>query len=355
MTGVAVRENFAYLGVGSQGLIILDVTNPASPLKVGIYDTPGNAKGVAVAGDYVLIADSTALRIINVTKPAQPTEASSVPLNSPKRVRVAGNIAYVIHSNWYTPVDLVDISNPASPEVVGSYGRPDPSSGCSNEMLYYEDIAIVGDFAYLASDFHCGLEIADVSNPAAPVMIVGSDTTGWGAFGIAAEGDFVYLAETGTGLSVFRLLTQVTEEIPLTGGTLTSADGSTSVIFPSGAFTDAVYVTYKQELPGENLGELVAINHNFDLTAVYADTGQTANLAPGQTFIITVEYADSELGAAIEDSLAIFSWDGANWVQEATSVVDTLHNTISATPNHLSHWAVLGNTNQVFLPVVIHK
>jgi len=42
-------------------------------------------------------------------------------------------------------------------------------------------------------------------------------------------------------------------------------------------------------------------------------------------------------------------------VMQPTSVVDTVNNTVTATPDHLSLWAVLGETRRVFLPVVLRK
>ena len=46
-------------------------------------------------------------------------------------------------------------------------------------------------------------------------------------------------------------------------------------------------------------------------------------------------------------------WNGSEWVNEPSSVVDTANNTITATPNHFSSWAVLGETRRVFLPVAL--
>jgi hypothetical protein len=39
------------------GLRVIDVSNPSSPREVGFYDTPGNARGVAVSGSYAYVAD----------------------------------------------------------------------------------------------------------------------------------------------------------------------------------------------------------------------------------------------------------------------------------------------------------
>ena len=40
----------AYVALGQGGLAILDVSNPASPVRLGGYDTSGTAYGVAVSG-----------------------------------------------------------------------------------------------------------------------------------------------------------------------------------------------------------------------------------------------------------------------------------------------------------------
>ena len=47
---VKVVGNLAYLALGSGGLMILDVSNPTSPVCLGSYDTSGTAYGVAVVG-----------------------------------------------------------------------------------------------------------------------------------------------------------------------------------------------------------------------------------------------------------------------------------------------------------------
>ena len=65
---------------------------------------------------------------------------------------------------------------------------------------------------------------------------------------------------------------------------------------------------------------------------------------PGQTYMITAQCTDAEKGAAIESTLALYDWNGPQWMQEPTSTVNTTSNTITATPNHLSLWAVLGET-----------
>jgi hypothetical protein len=39
------------------GLRVVDVSDPAQPVEVGFYDTPGHAYDVAVTGEYIYVAD----------------------------------------------------------------------------------------------------------------------------------------------------------------------------------------------------------------------------------------------------------------------------------------------------------
>ena len=39
------------------GLRVINVANPANPVEVGFYDTPGYAEGVAIAGSTAYVAD----------------------------------------------------------------------------------------------------------------------------------------------------------------------------------------------------------------------------------------------------------------------------------------------------------
>ena len=57
---VAVAGSYAYVADWFGGLRVINVANPAAPIEVGFYDTPGNASGVAVAGSYAYVADSEA-------------------------------------------------------------------------------------------------------------------------------------------------------------------------------------------------------------------------------------------------------------------------------------------------------
>ncbi|MGC8945899.1 MAG: ABC transporter substrate-binding protein, partial [Anaerolineae bacterium] len=150
-------------------------------------------------------------------------------------------------------------------------------------------------------------------------------------------------------------ITRVSGTIGPGGGSLTSYYGDTTIQIPAGAITDTIVITHTPAYGMPPGGNLTGIDHVFNVTAVYSGTGQPAQIAPGQTYTITVQYTDAEKGPAIENTLALYYWDGSGWVKEPSSVVDTAANTVTATPNHFSLWAVLGETKRAYLPLVLRN
>jgi len=105
-------------------------------------------------------------------------------------VAVWGNYAYV--ADFDAGLQVVDISNPASPAIVGSVDTPD----------YALDVAVAGTYAYVA-DYASGLQVVDISNPASPAIIGSGDTPGESLaspIGVAVGGDYAFIA--GYGLQI---------------------------------------------------------------------------------------------------------------------------------------------------------
>ena len=73
------------------------------------------------------------------------------------------------------------------------------------------------------------------------------------------------------------------------------------------------------------------------------------------TFTITVRYTDAEVTGKDESSLKVYYWDTAAsaWVALPT-VVDIDANTLTATLDHLTRFAVLGQQKRkVYLPLIL--
>ena len=215
-------------------------------------------------------------------------------------------------------------------------------------------VAVQDNYAYIGVGPR--LFILDVSDKARPVVIGRTGVLPGVVIDVAVSGSYAYVADGEGGLVILRLLRdKVIGSIPPTGGNLSSTSGDTQFIFPAGAVTQTITIVYRHLWTDQDTGPLTGIGHTFEVTAVYSDTGQPAQLAPGQTYTITVRYTDAEKGPVIENTLAFYYWNGSSWVKEPSSVVDTVGNTVRATPNHFSLWAVLGETRRIYLPLVLRN
>jgi hypothetical protein len=116
---VALAGDYAYVAASSFGLGIVDVSDPAQPTQVGVYDTPGAAFGVAVAGDLAYIADSSALRIADVSDPSQPIEVASYETDGlAVNVATTDDLIYVATSGGLLILRLRTPGPPPSTELV---------------------------------------------------------------------------------------------------------------------------------------------------------------------------------------------------------------------------------------------
>ena len=112
--------------------------------------------------------------------------------------------------------------------------------------------------------------------------------------------------------------------------------------------------TPKQAGAAPPTGSLAGIRHFYDVSARDAG-GQYVQ--PVQPYTVTITYGPVDLasGRAIEDTLALYLWNGTAWVQEPTSRLDAAANTVTATPTRFSTWAVLGEAQpggRVYLPLL---
>ena len=127
---VKVDDGHAYLGAMEDGIIVLDVSDPANiqfmssyqpdPTWPGIAGYPPNGRGMAIVGDVLYLAfDAGALRSIDISDPSSLTEIG----------------------HYLNPSHPI-LTNPA-----------------------YNNVVVIGDRAYCTIDY-CGLEVVDISDPA---------------------------------------------------------------------------------------------------------------------------------------------------------------------------------------------
>ncbi len=190
---VAVSGDHAFVADGNSGLLVIDISDPTTPTLVGSCNTPGYGWSVAVSGNHAFVGDgSSGLQVIDISDPTNPVVAGTcdTPGNA-YCVTIAGDHAFV--ADQISGLQVIDISDPASPTIVGSCDTPGTAYG----------ITVEGNYALIA-DVGSGLQIIDISDPASPALVGTYDTPG-SAYGIAVSGDDAFVADVGSGLLVIDI------------------------------------------------------------------------------------------------------------------------------------------------------
>lgn len=113
---IRVQDNLAYVGDGTFGLVVLDVSTPTNAVYLGGLDTPGIAAGVALRDHTAYIAD------------------------------------------WQGGLQVVDVVNPRSPLLLGKF----PKQGAFNGYLY--DLVLKDQVALVAAPASGSLLSFDLTN-----------------------------------------------------------------------------------------------------------------------------------------------------------------------------------------------
>jgi hypothetical protein len=195
--GIAVLGDYAYIADGEAGLRVINILDSAKPAEVGAYDTPGDARAVAVrqtsSPETVILAyladGGGGLRVIDVTNPQAPVEVGAFTgYDTVLDVNLSGESANLATGGW--GLRVVNISNPGSITEIGLYNTP-------GEALA---LATLGQNVYIADNTR-GMRIVDVSNPAAPVEIGFYDIPRI-VRNVTVEGDYAYLTDLDPGFRI---------------------------------------------------------------------------------------------------------------------------------------------------------
>ena len=214
ITTVTISE-FTYALVASSednGIQIIDITNPAMPTATSsvtdgstdgsgnTFDTLGGAFGITTVifgeSTYALVAaeDDDGVQIIDITNPAAPTVTSFVTdgsgvgafdtLDRPRDITTVtiGESTYALVASFGdNGIQIIDMTNPAAPTAVSSI----IDGSTFDELFGVSSITTVtigeSTYALVAAESDDGVQIIDITNPAVPID-VSSVTDGEGGF-----------------------------------------------------------------------------------------------------------------------------------------------------------------------------
>ena len=211
--GVYISGKYAYIA-SSEGLEILDISDPANPTHVGaIFDNTSlllaGSNDIHVSGKYAYIASVEGVEIIDVSNPNSPTHKGSIfdgicgascTLLFPQKIYVSGKYAYVSSSEG---LEILDISDPANPTHAGAIFND--SSTIMGDGMY-----ISGKYAYMTDEDDDGVGIINISDPANPTQVGqitdNSDRALRGALNIYVSGKYAYVTSfTEHGLEIIDI------------------------------------------------------------------------------------------------------------------------------------------------------
>ena len=149
-------SHFLFVGTSTE-LLVLDISNPSGPTKVASLGLPTSSLALVGSTLYAGTTDNH-LVVVNVTNPASPVLGTSTNLAGfPVTMQANGKLLFVAADS--AGLLTFSIANPSAPALLSQFR---PSSAA-------EGVAVDGNLVLLAAA-DGGFVVADMTNPAAPVL-----------------------------------------------------------------------------------------------------------------------------------------------------------------------------------------
>jgi hypothetical protein len=148
-------------------LRIFDTADASSPRLLGTYTFPEHIRALSVTGPMVYAAtDFYGLRIVDAADAAAPVERGSLQMRGGVMTMTTAGAGLVATTNLSDGVQIVDVSNPAAPAQLTSYFTD----------AYPQGITAHGQLL-LVTDASTGLYLIDLATPQSPELIATLPTT----------------------------------------------------------------------------------------------------------------------------------------------------------------------------------
>lgn len=280
--GLVALGDRAYAPAGFAGVQIFDIAEPTKPVLIGYGGTPGFAYDVAAfeKGERTFIAVAEyddGVRLLDVTETDDVVDLGKLELGPGATlalsVRVQGDQIVVANGTRFVIVNVPDPLNLGTQELVTSF----------DTTRTLTDVLLDGDVLYAARS-RWGLEVYDVSDPAAPALIdFEEDTDGEcipncldSASRLARDGDDLFVAFGRGGVVRFSVDD---------GGKLTPA---TNYVVPGAAYSLAI--TDAHVFAGGEEGLVVFDRHGDGAAPLWLDpdghgVARTIGLRDGHAYV----------------------------------------------------------------------
>ena len=192
---VEVLNGYAYLCTMYQDFIVVNIGDPYNPYIEGTYD-PGftQLKEMASDGNYAYISESgNGIEVLDISNPSNPFHVTYYDTIVSRTIFLDADLLFVNHTNRLVIIDVID---PVNAQAL--------SSTALQQDIW--DIWVEGDFAIVTisnGDVH----LFDISDPVNPELA--GYYTGCEADDVALAGDYIY-AGCGGSFKVMQYIEPVT-------------------------------------------------------------------------------------------------------------------------------------------------
>ncbi len=166
--GVFVEDDIAYLADGSNGLVILNVSSPEHPIKIGHYYDGDGFPNVFVKNNLAFIYGSKNIKIIDVSNIYLPTYVGEIVFDQYSEERIK-DIAIEDNYLYLSAVDVLiifDITDPLNPLEINRLDNYDPLKiTILNNRLF----GIVAEQSPVGLKYN--LSILNIDNPLSPLFL----------------------------------------------------------------------------------------------------------------------------------------------------------------------------------------
>ncbi|MFZ4631711.1 MAG: hypothetical protein ACOYL8_00715 [Patescibacteria group bacterium] len=237
LSNVIVSGNYAYVtGTGNANeLQIVNITNKAAPALVGTFNAAGNsdAYGSAISGNYVYFVRALSatngqneFEVVNVSNPALPTSAGVLNLEATAQdIRVVGNYAYIASQDDIREFQIIDITNPALPvrtAVINIIGAATATNGRAIMVNSASTVAFLSRMDAIVYPIN-------ITSKTVPVLLAANGwSTGGSAQGMVLFNNDTYLALANTLTSGELRIFDVTNPTTPTQLSVMDISGTTS-------------------------------------------------------------------------------------------------------------------------------
>ena len=175
-------------------LSVIDLRNPAAPMKVATLLSEQRTAAVIARGDYlyVSVSDSPSFLVYDLSDPDDPALVAGLPVSGASQaLALSGQYAYLTGPD----LKVIDVSAPSAPVLIGTSGHL-PGLAAA--------VTVAGGCAYVATYVEAGLQVVDVSDPTNPRRVGGLSLPG-SPTAVAVSGSLAFVATGPTGVLVVEV------------------------------------------------------------------------------------------------------------------------------------------------------